>query len=155
VRRTALLLATLLPIAACSGGEDPDPIAEGRTHEVVIRTADGEVSLTVEVADSDDERARGLMGVTDLPANEGMAFVFDEQSTGTFWMEGTLIPLAIAFVGENGHILGISEMTPCRTDPCPTYSSPAPYTWAVETNAGWFAANGVRAGDEAVLLERG
>jgi uncharacterized membrane protein (UPF0127 family) len=84
-----------------------------------------------------------------------MAFVYDEPSTETFWMKDTLLPLAIAFVDADGHILAIREMTPCAAEPCATYASPAPYLWAVEANSGWFSANGARVGDEAVLLEGG
>ena len=149
---TAPMLLVLLVLAACAGEPSPetDPSA---VHEVVIRTAGGDRSLSVRVADSDEERERGLMGVQILPADDGMAFLFDGPSTGAFSMQNTLIPLSIAFVSEDGHILGITEMTPCTADPCPSYSAPGPYAWAVEANAGWFAANGARAGDEIVLLE--
>jgi uncharacterized membrane protein (UPF0127 family) len=147
----APLFLVLLAVA-CAGRTSPetDP---NLVHEVVVRTAGGDRSLSVRVADSDEERARGLMGVRDLPADDGMAFLFDGPSTGAFWMQNTLIPLSIAFVSEDGHILGITEMTPCQADPCPSYSAPGPYAWAVEANAGWFAANGARPGDEIVLLE--
>ena len=147
-----LLLVLLVLAAACAGEPSPetDPSA---VHEVVVRTAGGDRSLSVRVADSEEERARGLMGVQELPVDDGMAFLFDGPSTGAFWMRNTLIPLSIAFVSEDGHILGITEMPPCRADPCPSYSAPGPYAWAVEANAGWFATNGARAGDEIVLLE--
>ena len=48
---------------------------------------------------------------TSLPDRTGMAFVFDEPSSGSFWMKDTLIPLSIAFVDANGLIVGIKEMT--------------------------------------------
>ena len=147
----APLLLVLLA-AACAGEPSPetDPSV---VHEVVFRTAGGDRSLSVRVADSDAERSQGLMGVACLPADEGMAFLFDGPSTGAFWMKDTLIPLSIAFVGEDGHILGITEMTPCRADPCPTYRPAGPYAWAVEANAAGSRANGARTGDEIVLLE--
>ena len=47
----------------------------------------------------------------------------------------------------------IREMTPCEADPCPTYGADAPYTTAIEANAGWFADHGTEVGDE-VCLER-
>jgi uncharacterized membrane protein (UPF0127 family) len=155
MRRTALVLV-LFSAVSCTGDpvEAPDAGSSSPTAEVVVRTDAGERSLAVRVADSEAERQAGLMGVHDLPPDEGMAFVFDGPSTSTFWMKDTQIPLAIAFVGEDGHILTITEMAPCRTDPCPTYAAGGPYTLAVEANAGWFGANGVRVGDELVLLER-
>ena len=154
MRRTVLVLV-LFSAVACAGDpvEAPDAGSSSPTAEIVVRTDAGERSLSVRVADSEAERERGLMGVGDLPADDGMAFVFDAPVTSTFWMKDTQIPLAIAFVGEDGHILTITEMTPCRTDPCPTYAADGPYTLAVEANAGWFGANGVVVGDEALLLE--
>jgi uncharacterized membrane protein (UPF0127 family) len=154
--RSLLVLATTLLLSACAAGDAPTPSSAGtRPHEVVVRTAAGERSLTVRVADSTEERRQGLMGVRDLPANDGMAFVYDGPVSETFWMKDTPIPLAIAFVGEDGHILAVREMAPCAAEPCATYASPEPYTWAVEANSGWFSANGVAVGDEAVLLEGG
>jgi uncharacterized membrane protein (UPF0127 family) len=154
MRRALLLLVPISLLIACSGtpSAPPDAGSSSATAEVIVRTDAGERSLSVRVADSEAERQAGLMGDHDLPADEGMAFVFDGPSTSTFWMKDTPIPLAIAFV-EDGHILTIAEMTPCRTDPCPTYAAGGPYSLAVEANAGWFSANGVRVGDELVLLE--
>jgi uncharacterized membrane protein (UPF0127 family) len=153
--RRIVVLLVLFALPACSGTSSatPDTGSSSPTAEVVVRTDGGERSLSVRVADSEAERERGLMGVDDLPADDGMVFVFDEPVTSTFWMKDTRIPLAIAFVGEDGHILTITEMTPCRTDPCPTFAADGPYTLAVEANAGWFGANGVGIGDQALLLE--
>ena len=153
--RRAVLLIVLVSSGACAGdpASSPHPATSPSRAEVVVRTDAGERSLSVRVADSEAERERGLMGVGELPADDGMAFVFDGPVTSTFWMKDTQIPLAIAFVGEDGHILTITEMTPCRTDPCPTYAADGPYTLAVEANAGWFGANGVAVGDQAHLLE--
>ena len=153
-----LLVGVGVGVGVACAGDPPasqEPADASATAEVVFRATGGERSLAVRVADTDQERERGLMGVRDLPVDEGMAFVFDGPTTASFWMKDTPIPLAIAFVGEDGHILGITEMTPCRTETCPTYVPPAPSTMAVEANAGWFGANGVRVGDETVLLEAG
>jgi uncharacterized membrane protein (UPF0127 family) len=113
----------------------------------------GQRTLTVQLAEDDATRARGLMGVTTLGADHGMAFVWDEPTTGSFWMKDTLIPLSIAFVDADGQIVTIREMTPCQTDPCPTNDADAPYTMAIEANAGWFDAHGIGVG-ELARLER-
>jgi uncharacterized membrane protein (UPF0127 family) len=159
MRAAVALLAAILLVPACAGVDDATPRSTGSgtqgAQEVAVKTSDGEQHLSVRVADSDEERQQGLMGVRDLPANDGMAFVYDEPSTEAFWMKDTLLPLAIAFVDADGHILAIREMTPCAAEPCATYASPAPYMWAVEANSGWFSANGALVGDEAVLLEGG
>jgi uncharacterized membrane protein (UPF0127 family) len=81
-----------------------------------------------------------------------MAFVWDQPVTASFWMKDTLIPLAIAFVAQDGRIVTIAEMTPCRADPCPTYPAAAPYVLAVEANAGWFDRHAIGEGDSATRI---
>ena len=107
--------------------------------------------LDVAVADDDASRERGLMGVTDLGANDGMAFTWTEPTDATFWMKDTLIPLSIAFVDAGGHVITISEMTPCTADPCRTYAADGPYTTAIEANANWFEDHHIEIGDEMTL----
>ena len=111
----------------------------------------GQRKLAVRLAEDDATRERGLMGVTTLGTDDGMAFLWTEPTTGSFWMKDTLIPLSIAFVRADGRIVTIREMTPCRADPCPTYEADAPYTMAIEANAGWFGTRGVEVGDPARL----
>ena len=103
------------------------------------------------VADSDEERANGLMERTSLPRNGGMVFVFDGPTDASFWMKDTVIPLSIAFWGEDGRIIGIMEMEPCERDPCPTYRPDHPYTHALEMNRGWFTRRGIQIGDRVEL----
>jgi uncharacterized membrane protein (UPF0127 family) len=107
--------------------------------------------ISVQVADSSEERAKGLMGVTELPAGSGMAFVWNEPTMGEFWMKDTLIPLSIAFVDDGGRIVTIRDMQPCTADPCPTYGAAAPYVLAIETNAGFYDRHEIQVGDRAEL----
>ena len=105
----------LAALVACSGTEQTHPDRPPST--VTFEGADS--LLYVDVADTPEERREGLMGVEDLPADEGMAFVFDEPVSSTFWMKDTLIPLSIAFVGEDDRVIGVLDMQPCEADPCP------------------------------------
>jgi len=115
------------------------------THQEEVGTDD------LRVADSPEERRVGLMGVEAMDENDGMVFVFDGEQDGSFWMKDTLIPLSIAFWGGDGRLLDILEMEPCTADPCPTYSSRAPYTHALEMNAHWFDDRGIEIGDRVEL----
>jgi uncharacterized membrane protein (UPF0127 family) len=155
VRKAALLLAALLLVAGCGeGGGDEgaeEPSAPEAGPQVVIATDDGEVTVPVEVADSDAERARGLMNRESLDEDAGMIFLFQEDSTGGFWMRNTLIPLSIAYVGANGQILRILDMEPCRADPCPVYEPGVAYRSALEVNEGAFGEWGVEEGDRLSL----
>jgi len=149
------VMCLCLMTVACDPQEAPaEPGEPG--HGVSFTTSSGgSAQLAVRIADSDAERARGLMGVEHLGENEGMAFVYDEPTTGSFWMKDTLIPLSIAFVDGSGTIVTVREMEPCTSDPCPTYGADAPYVLAVEANAGYFDRSGIGVGDRAALDEAG
>lgn len=153
----AVLVALLL--AACAsdpfpGRSDPRPTRKPPSFLSILTASGTPATLHVDVADDGDERARGLMGVEQLPRDQGMAFVWDEPVTTTFWMKDTLVPLSIAFWDTDGRIIDILDMEPCTSDPCPTYRPDAPYVGAVEANAGWFAEHGVAVGDHVELEVR-
>ena len=91
------------------------------------------------------------MGVTKMPDEVGMAFLFGEPTSIGFWMKDTLIPLDVAFWDSKGRIVATFTMTPCRTDSCPVYQPAATYVNAVEMNAGLLAARGIKAADRVTL----
>ncbi len=140
-----------LMVTAC---DEQRAAPESLDHTVSFTSSSGaSAQLDVRIADSDGERSRGLMGVEHLGEQEGMAFVWDEPTTGTFWMKDTLIPLSIAFVDDSGRIVTVREMQPCTSDPCRTYAADAPYVLAIEANAGFFERAGIGVGDRADLEE--
>jgi uncharacterized protein len=118
---------------------------------VTVTTSEGDpVRVDAKVAVTDTERQRGLMEVQDLPPGVGMLFVYDDDRTKGFWMHNTLVPLDIAYIEADGRIGTILAMDPCvAEDPsdCEGYPPPHPYRTALEVPQGWFAAQGVAAGD--------
>lgn len=165
MRRAVALVLILLLLAGCGGGsEGPggrDSSSEqargGTTAEnsglrtVTIRTSGGqEVEVRVEIADTDAERARGLMGRTELAEDRGMLFVFEDEQIRSFWMRDTLIPLSIAFMDSGGRIVDIQDMKPLDDEP-PNYVSAEPAQYALEVNQGFFEERGVEVGDRVRL----
>lgn len=148
--RILTVAVVLAGLVACTGTDT----SSDRAPSTV--TFDGvDALLYVEVADDTDEQRRGLMGVEHLPADQGMAFVWQEPVSSTFWMKNTLVPLSVAFVDDTGHVIDVLDMQPCEEDPCPTYGVDRPYVMAVEANLGWFAEHGVEAGTSAELRVMG
>ena len=76
-----------------------------------------------------------------------MLFLFDEPTTGAFWMKDTDIPLSIGFIGEDDQLVDLVDMQPCSSDPCRLYTSRDAYVFALEMNQGWFDAHGIETGD--------
>lgn len=150
--RRPVVLSTLLFALTAVGCRGSSPTPGHLIARATFRTATGVVRTDfLEVADTEAERQRGLMGKTSLAKNGGEVFVFDGPVQSAFWMKDTKIPLSIAFWDSTGRIVGIEEMVPCTADPCPLYRSPAPYTYALEMSSGWFTRRGVRIGDSVDL----
>ncbi|MBW3660861.1 MAG: DUF192 domain-containing protein [Gemmatimonadetes bacterium] len=157
-----LLVVALLVAPACGReAEEPErvgPAVEFQTERVRIVTEADTFPLTVELAETETQRAYGLMERDSLSGDEGMLFLFDEiRDPGAgFWMWRTRIPLDIAFLDEAGRIVAIQSMEPCESaDPrwCPSYAPGAPYASALEVPRGWFEERGVGVGDRVARPE--
>lgn len=83
--------------------------SECREDRVQLRSAQGTAAFTVEIADTDAERAQGLMHVPSMPRFNGMLFVFDQPQRAVFWMENTLIPLDMLFIDDRGVVQSVHE----------------------------------------------
>jgi uncharacterized protein len=152
-RRPLVAVCLAVAFAGCGGGDGDGNPAGGADPRAVIEADGREVVVQLEVADTEEERARGLMDRESLPANAGMVFLYQDDAVGGYWMKNTLIPLSIAFFAEDGRILRILDMEPCRADPCPVYEPGVVYRGALEVNRGAFRRWGVSEGDR-IRLER-
>jgi uncharacterized protein len=93
--------------------------------------------VTVWVADEPAERQQGLTEVDQLPRGiDGMLFVYETETSVTFTMFNTLMPLDIWWFDAKGVLVGSAEMEPCESRPCTSYRSPGPIQWVLETPQG-------------------
>lgn len=104
-----------------------------------------EEKMQVEVADSPQEWAKGLMYRKSLPENQGMLFVFPRPRRASFWMQNTFVPLSIAFLNREGKILEIRDMQPLDETPIMSWSDDV--WFALEANQGWFEKKSIQAGE--------
>ncbi|VAW13799.1 hypothetical protein MNBD_ALPHA11-37, partial [hydrothermal vent metagenome] len=72
----------LLFVAACANQPN-----------VILKTANGDITFEIELADTPKSRADGLMFRNELAPNAGMLFDFQEEREVSFWMRNTFIPL--------------------------------------------------------------
>ncbi|CAN5641165.1 DUF192 domain-containing protein [soil metagenome] len=159
--RTALLLV-LIAGGGCrdadngAGNGDYVPLVSFDTASAALISGADTISITVEIAEREEQRSYGLMERATLPDDAGMIFIYGSQQRADagFWMYRTRIPLDIAFLDANGTILTILGMEPCPDmDPrgCRTYPPGVPYFSALEVNRGYLAARGIGIGDRVVL----
>jgi len=97
------------------------------------------------VARTPDQHEIGLMFRTAMGASEGMLFIFERAGQQCFWMKNTLIPLAVAFVADDGSIVNLDEMKPQTLN---SHCSTKPVRFVLEMNMGWFAKRGIKEGSK-------
>ena len=110
----------------------------------IVKTATGDtILIQLQVADTEQLRETGLMDRKSMDPDTGMVFVWPASVLESFWMENTFIPLSVAFIGPDGTIQEIQDMEPLTA----TLHRPlSPYQYAIEANQGFFAKNGIEAG---------
>lgn len=113
--------------------------------KLAIISNTGRHYFTVEVADNDVERAKGLMARKILSPDAGMLFVFSEPVQVSFWMKNTVISLDMIFISENGEIVGITkDVPPLSLDHRP---APSPVLAVLEIAGGRADDLGIAVGD--------
>jgi uncharacterized membrane protein (UPF0127 family) len=116
---------------------------------IAVQPADGSASLAwcLLAALDAQQRARGLMQVTDLKGYSGMVFVYDGDVSNGFYMRNTPTPLSIAWVKGDGDVVTVTDMAPCGDeDGCPTYHADEPYRYAIEAFQGTLDDLGITKG---------
>jgi uncharacterized membrane protein (UPF0127 family) len=150
-RRAGLFAAALVFVAvqSCVARDGEKPQGRLETTELVILRKDGTGAVILaEIASSDEQRRRGLMGRKSLADGEGMLFVFETDRILSFWMKDTLIPLSIAFIAYDGRILEIHDMEIKSLRPVQSARSAR---YALEVPQGWFSRAGIGPGDTVEL----
>jgi uncharacterized membrane protein (UPF0127 family) len=136
--RFLLCAALALACTACVAG-DPSVELKGKR-------------FSVEIADTRDKQALGLMFRDSMPMDHGMLFIFPTEAPRAFWMKNTRIPLDIMYFNADLELVSMSLRTPpCRTQRCPSYPSASPAMYVLELNGGVASELGVEVGDRLVL----
>ena len=125
MHRIALLPLLACAMSGCAGASQPWVELAGQR-------------FTVELADDDAERARGLMFRDAMAEDRGMLFIHDAQEPQAYWMKNTKIALDILYFDNDRKLVAQQrDVPPCSLgDACPSYPSNAPARYVLELNAG-------------------
>lgn len=106
----------------------------------------GEV-IELEVAQTPDQQALGLMYRTSLPDDRGMLFPFDRPRFTRFWMRNVEISLDMIFLAGDEVVAIAQDVPPCREAVCPTYGPDTQVTQVIELRGGRAEELGLEVGD--------
>lgn len=154
-RPTPILAVVLLVVAVALFGHAfgllPWSSAPSDRATVTITDENGTTLATVdaEVADTPDERYVGLSRHDSLGEDEGMLFVFDDETERTFVMRDMDFPIDVIFVDGDGRITTIYEAPVEDGFPLTRYRGRA--RWVLEVRYGYAEENGISAGDRVSI----
>jgi uncharacterized protein len=144
----ALMLALILSSGLSLGLSSGPALAEApcAPDRVDLRWQGGGESFAVELADTVEDRARGLMFRDSLDPAAGMLFVYESPRRAMFWMKNTLIPLDMIFADASGTVTVVhADAVPGDLTPIDGGEGVA---FVLEINSGLAARLGIVPGAE-------
>ncbi len=141
VRRSAFLFILALIAAPLASRA---PAAEQGTLEIATRS--GVRTFAVDLAVTDEERAKGLMFRKEVPEGYGMLFDFKQEQPVSMWMKNTFVSLDMIFIKNDGRIARIADSTKVQSEDI--ISSGQPVRAVLEVVAGTAKKYGIAPGDK-------
>lgn len=107
----------------------------------------GNKQYNVQEAKTQDEKAKGLQGIQELPKNEGMLFYYDSPQEVSMWMKDTNIPLDIIFINDDQEVIKVCQGKPNDE----TLITVQDVSYVLEINID----SGIKVGDELEFEDKG
>jgi uncharacterized membrane protein (UPF0127 family) len=110
-QRAALWAAPFLVVGALLVASLALPAQAMLRETLKLVTSQGVQEIDVEITETLDEKARGLMFRTTLADKSGMLFFYETPQEITMWMRNTYIPLDMVFIRADGTVHRIEART--------------------------------------------
>ena len=153
--KTSLSVAALILLSSCSilssakritANASPQ-IEQGQQLPTTAIALVSEATIKLEVAQTPQQQAIGLMFRESLADDRGMLFPFENERIARFWMKNVLISLDMIFLNGD-RVVGIaSDVPPCKAEPCPVYGPNALVDRVIELRGGRAEELAVEVGD--------
>ncbi len=105
--------------------------------------------IDIEVASTDEEKARGLMYRPEMAENNGMLFLFAKDEIQSFYMRNTVMSLDIIYVNSRMEIVDIYRAA--KTLDETSLPSKVPAMYVVEVNANICEKYNIGEGDKIIF----
>lgn len=99
-----------------------------------VRVVIGDKVYDCQVAKNEEDRKKGLMGVENLPPNEGMLFQWSDGDSRQMWMKGTVIALDQIAINSDDEVVMVYTAQP-EDETLVTFPN-AKYILEVNANSG-------------------
>lgn len=139
-----VFLVILLNEGVRIGKSYPSVMDLSYSNEMIVS---GEI-ISIAIADSEEERVKGLSGQNKIGENEGMLFIFDEISRHGIWMKDMVFSIDIVWLSAAKTVIAIEKNISPDTYP-KVFSSTLPDQYILELKAGETDRLGIRVGDLA------
>lgn len=122
-----------------------------KIYNVVQKVRENHISsdkhfFEVQIAKEPHEKEQGLMFLKrKLKANQGMLFVYEDNSKPSLWMKNTYIPLDAIFIDKKGQVTDLIENLKPRSTVSRRTNVPCKY--ALEVNANTIKKMNIKRGD--------
>jgi uncharacterized membrane protein (UPF0127 family) len=102
--------------------------------------------IDIQLAQTDEQRADGLMYRKTMTDDQGMLFIFPDMEERAFWMKNTYISLDIIYIDDNMEIVSVQKYaTPLSEQSLPSYKKAK---YVLEVNGGFCDKYHIAYGDK-------
>jgi uncharacterized membrane protein (UPF0127 family) len=137
---TATTLSPGAPDVTVAGEPDRVPLRGFEEVSIAVDPGDGGglLSWCLLLARTLQARGQGMIGVSELPGYDGMAFLYPEDVQNPYHMRNVPRPLSIAWFTAGGEVVSTTDMAPCPAadESCPLYEATGPYRFSIEVFQG-------------------
>jgi len=110
----------------------------------------GDVTIHVDVAQTEKEKEQGLSGIEVLPQNEGKLFIFDVPDTYGIWMKEMRFPIDIIWIDSSFSIVSIKTKALPESYPA-VFMPEKPAQYVLEVNAGFAKQHMLEVGSKVIF----
>ncbi len=121
---------------------------EGELEILSAQNSDTLARLEIELAETEEEQAYGMMYRKHIPEHTGMLFIRPIEEMQSFWMRNTYVPLDIIYINSANQIVSIQKQAQPLNDR--SLPSEGPALYVLEVAGGYCSQYGIKAGDKIV-----